>query len=310
LPQVSVPSWMFKLSADTLADHYDITHTIKLDMTDQKARICDIQFSRILDVLSASRSPEDVLQTCQSIARRRHSWRSPGRESAIFIQRLGDWVSMSGSSMFVVETGPRAEARTKDLAVEVTGLLKSTDYAVFWHLSEPTMMQHACTLDNILKYLIYQALRHDSTIVSEDPTLGNIASFQTEHSLAEWLSLTCLIFSKIPKCFVIIETEDLYRMSGRDGALARQILQSFQRVLDSVSQAGGIMKLLIVSYGRDSTAAISSGDIPLIVAGINQSLPASRLLKRHYGLRARFGLERHHLLPRLVASQQGKVSTR
>jgi hypothetical protein len=279
-------------------------------VTDQKARICDIQFSRILDVLGASRSPEDALQTCQSIAKRRHSWRSPGRESAIFIQRLGDWVSMSGSSMFVVEAGPRAEARTKDLAVEVTSFLKLTDYAVFWHLSEPAMMQRACALDSVLKYLIYQALRHDPTIVSGDPTLGNIASFQMEHSLAEWLSLTYLIFSKIPKCFVIIETEDLYRMSGRDGALARQILQAFQQVLNSVSRAGGIMKLLIVSYGRYSTVEMSSGDIPLIVAGITQSLPASRLLKRHYSPRARSGLERHHLQPRLVASQRGKVSTR
>jgi hypothetical protein len=212
--------------------------------------------------------------------------------------------------MFVVEAGPRAKARTKDLAVEVTGLLKSTDYAVFWHLSEPIMMDRACTLVSILKYLIYQALRYDSTIVSTDPTLGNIASFQMEHSLAEWLSLACLIFSKIPKCFMIIEAEDLYRISGRDGALARQILQIFQQVLNAVSRAGGIMKLLIVSHGRDSVAAMSSGDIPLIVAGINQSLPVSRLLKRQYSQRARPGLERHHLRPRLVASQRAEVSRR
>ena len=212
--------------------------------------------------------------------------------------------------MFVVEAGPRAEARTKDLAVDVTGLLKSTDYAVFWHLSEPIMMDRACTLNKVLKYLVHQALQYDPTIISGNPSLGNIANFQTEHSLAEWLSLTCLIFSKIPKCFVIIETEDLYRMSGRDGALARQILQIFHQVFDSASRAGSIMKLLIVSYGRNSTAAISSGDIPLVVAGITQSLPVSRLLKRHHSLRGRAGLGRHHLHPRLVASQQEKMSTR
>jgi hypothetical protein len=212
--------------------------------------------------------------------------------------------------MFVVEAGPRAEARTKDTAVEVIGLVKSTDYAVFWHLSEPIQMDYACTLDNILKSLIFQALRHDSTIVFGDPTLGNIANFQMGHSLAEWLSLACLVFSKIPKCFVIIETEDLYRMSGRDRALAGQIFQAFQQILSSVSRTGGIIKLLIVSYGRESTAVMSSGDIPLIVAGINQSLPVSRLLKRHYSQRARSGLQRHHLHPRLVASQQTEISTR
>ena len=119
---------MFHNIANNVTDHYDLTHTIKLDLSDSKARICDMQFSQILNVLASKRSPEDILQSCQSIAKRRQSWRSPGRESAVFIQRLGDWVSMSGSSMFVVEAGPRAEARTKDLAIEVTGLLQATNY--------------------------------------------------------------------------------------------------------------------------------------------------------------------------------------
>jgi hypothetical protein len=79
--------------------------------------------------------------------------------------------------MFVVEAGPRAKTRTKDLAVEVTGLLKSTKYVVFWHLSKPIMMDYACILDNILKYLIYQTLQYDLIIVSADLTLGNIVSF-------------------------------------------------------------------------------------------------------------------------------------
>jgi hypothetical protein len=79
--------------------------------------------------------------------------------------------------MFVVEAGPRAEAKTKDLAIEVIGLLNLTDYTVFWHLSKPTIMDRACILNNVLKYLIYQALRHDLIILSGNPSLGKIASF-------------------------------------------------------------------------------------------------------------------------------------
>jgi hypothetical protein len=304
-----VLSHLHLLLVNRLADQYDVTNAIKLDVTDQKSRICDIQFSRILDVLGCSPSPEDILQSCQSIAKRRHSWCLPGRDSAPFIRRLNDWVSMSGSSMFVVQAGPRAEGRTKDLVVDVTGLLQSTDYTVFWHLSEPMMTNRAYTLDNIFKNLVYQALRHDATIVSEEPRLGNITSFQMEHSLQEWLSLVCLIFSKIPKCFVIVETEALYRASGLDGAVIRQVLQSFQRILDSVTRAGNIMKLLVVGYGCDTRAFVSSGDIPRIVATINQSLPASRRLK-HVNHRAGTGLGRYHLQPRLVASTQADMLTR
>src|SRR5271154_69312 len=143
----------------TSVDNHDLTHAIKLDTADSRARICDIQFSQILSILSSDRTPEDVFQICQSFAKRRPSWRQPGRDTAILVQRLSDWVFMAGSSMFVVQAGSRAEARTKDLVVEVTGLLKSTTYPVFWYLSEPIGTHSASTLNNILKNLIFQALR-------------------------------------------------------------------------------------------------------------------------------------------------------
>jgi hypothetical protein len=295
----------------TLTDHYDLTHTIKLDVTDSKARICDIQSSRILDVLlDSGRSPEDVFQSCQSVARRRQFWRSPGKESAFFIQRLRDWVSISGSAIFIIEAGLRAEARTKDLAVEVTGLLKATAYTVIWHLSEPVITDRVGTISGIFKDLIHQALRHNQTIISEDPNLVNITRFQVEHTLAEWFSLVCLVFSKMPKCFVVVETEDLYRISGRDSTLIRQILQTFRQIIDTVNSAGSIMKLMIVSYGRNTTASLPSITIPHIMASISQPPPASRRLKQHFSPRARAGLGWLHLQPRLVASPQAKVSSR
>lgn len=212
--------------------------------------------------------------------------------------------------MFVVQVGPRAEDRAKDLAIDVITLLKCTDYTVFWHLSEPVKTNRACTLTDIFKNLIYHALRHDPKLVSGESRIGTITGFQIEHSLQEWLSLVCLVFSKISQCFVIVETEALYRESGRDGTVIRQLIESFQHILDSVSQAGNIMKLLIVSYGCEARALVSSGIIPRIVASINQSQPASRRRKQPFNHRAGTGLGRHHLQPRLVASQRVDVSTR
>lgn len=217
---------------------------------------------------------------------------------------------MSGSSMFVVETGPRAEVRTKDLAVEVTTLLHATDYAAFWHLSDPGDSDRACTLNNILKNLIYQALRHDPTIVASEPTLGNIHQFQMEHKLEEWLSLACIVFSRIPKCFVVVETEKFYRISGRNSAVVQQVLDVFRRLLESVAQGGGVMKLLIVSYGLDSSAHVLLANTPLIVAAIGQMLPVSRRAKHLLRAGSSARLQRHRFNPMLVAPAQVQVSKR
>jgi hypothetical protein len=244
--------------------------------------------------------PEDVLQICQSFAKRRPSWRQPGRDTAILMQRLSDWAFMAGSSMFVVRSGPRAEARTKDLVVEVTGLLRSTAYPVFWYLSEPIVTHAGSTLNVILKSLIFQALRHDPTIVSRDHRLGNIRAFQGEHKLAEWISLVCLILSKIKQCFVVVETEYLYRIAGRDGAQVRQILETFGQIFDSVTATGSTMKLLVVSYGGRASLSMSSGNIPWIVASVNPPLPASRRSKQHLTPQFRTGLGRHTLQLRLI----------
>jgi hypothetical protein len=206
--------------------------------------------------------------------------------------------------MFVVQAGPRAEARTKDLVVEVTGLLKSTTYPVFWYLSEPIGIHSTNTLNSILKNLIFQALSHDSNIISQDDRLGNITAFQGEHKLAEWISLLCLVISKIKQCFMVVETEDLYRIASRDGAQVQRILETFDQIFDSITATGNILKLLIVSYGARANLSKSSGNPSRIVANVNPPLPASRRSKQHLTPQFRTGLGRHNLQPRLISTRR------
>lgn len=72
----------------TFLDNHDLTYSIKLDTSDSRARIRDIQISRILDVLASDVLPEDVLRIGKSFAKRRPSWRQPGRDMAFASQRL------------------------------------------------------------------------------------------------------------------------------------------------------------------------------------------------------------------------------
>ena len=261
----------------TLVDNHDLANAIKVDTTDSRARICDMQFSRILQVLASDRLPEDTLESCQSFARRRPSWRQPGRDTTTLMQRISDWVFMADSSLFVVQAGPRAESRTKDLVIELTGLLKNTDHPVFWHFSEPFTNQATPSLIFILKSLVFQALRHDPSIASQDPQVGNIRAFETEHTLAEWIGLASKVISKIKQCFVVIETESLHQATARRGSDARHILETFVKLFNGISSGGGsVIKLLIVNYGSQTLLHTGTGNTSRIWAKVGPPLPASR----------------------------------
>lgn len=261
-----------------------------------------MQQSQILSVLTPDRLPEEVLQIYQSFTRRHPSWRQSGADTSVLLQRLGKWAFMPGPSMFVIQAHPRAKMRTKDMLVEITACLKATIYPVFIHVSNPKASPDGSTLINVLKSLAFQALRHDPTIVSQDPLLGHTNAFQAEHSRSEMISLLYMVLSKIQHCFVVIETADIYRSAGRDADQARQIVETFDQIFHSVTATGTVMKMLIVNHDSIVSLATSSGGVVRVVATVGSPLPASRRSKRHFAPLFGAGFGRRGLQSRFTAS--------
>jgi hypothetical protein len=242
-------------AADGDIGHKAITEGVQLDIQDMKPRISDIQCSHILNFLSPPMSPEATLWKCQSLARRRQSWSSSHKDSTELLQSLRHWVSMHGSSLFVVRAGPRAEVRAKDFAVEVTGFLQlTTPYKVIWTFSSLGSRDSTVSTTDILKTLIFQALRHDPNLLLNQPSELNTSRFQTNHTEKEWLDLLCMVFSRLSKCFVIVETEDLFRSFKHDPEWTTRFLQLFQHIVDTTAASGSMIKILVVSYGKALSA--------------------------------------------------------
>ena len=263
--------------------------------------IQQMHFKDILEVLRSTQLPEEVLEACESYTRRRLSWRQPGKDTMLASQRLKDWLQLTGSSMFVVKAGPRAEARTKDMAVEMTRLLSESGLPVFWYFSSPDGSQTLPSPGSVLKSLIFQALRHDLTIVSQDPRLGNIQAFQAHHTIKEWTDLAILVLSKVRECFVVVETEDLFRSVGQTGAETQLIVDTFGKVLEEVVKAGNTMKLLLVSYGTRATLPFQAAQTPSTVVSLNPPLPVVRRAKQPLVPQFRLGSGKYQLQPRLAA---------
>ena len=156
------------------------------------------------------------------------------------------------------------------------------------------------SLGNVLKSLIFQALRKDPLIVSQDPRLGNIQSFQAQHTTAEWIDLAALVLSKIKECFIVVETEDLLRQRGH-GVPMQTIIDTFSHIFEEAVKAGCTMKLLLVSYGVRMNLGSQAGPASTIVVSLNPPLPVVRRTKQPLVPQFKLGSGRNQLQPRLTA---------
>lgn len=252
-----------------------------------------------MKILRPYPSPEDVLRKCQSLAKRSQAWSSSASHDATnLLESLSRWVSKSGSSLFIVRAGPRAEARAKEFALDVITLLQSTQYPVFWSLSHLGSDRDTISTTDVLKSLVFQALQCDPDVFLKNPAQLNASQFQTNHSETEWLDLLRNILSKLTKCFVVVETEDLFHAFRHDIEWIKHFLALFQGLVDSAASSGNMIKVLVVSYGS-AKAAIE--DLPedksRIVTTVQRPVPVPPRLRRPIRKAGRGGAW-HHLRPK------------
>ncbi|KAH7370953.1 hypothetical protein BKA65DRAFT_446146 [Rhexocercosporidium sp. MPI-PUGE-AT-0058] len=261
-----------------------INEAVQLDVTDMKPRIYDLQFSNILKMLSPEVSPENILRKHTSLCRRNHQI-STGylRTGADIAKSLNLWVSTTGSSLFILRSGPRASSITRDHAVDIIKYLRNAQYKVFWILSPPSPCNSEPSVASILQSLVYQVIRHEPNILLRFPENLSTLQFLSNRSESEWLDLLCLLVSRLDKCFLIVETENLYQASRQMPEWTQEFLQVFQRLINRVETAGSLVKVLVVTFGNDSSWLSSQqGSIHNFVATIQQPRIVPPRLRRGY----------------------------
>jgi hypothetical protein len=280
-----------------------INEAVQLDVTDMKPRIYELQFGDILNTLSSEVSPEDILRKHISLARRRHQMSSGYlRTSANIAKGLDLWVSTAGSSLFILRSGPRASSITRDHAVDIINYLRNAQYKVFWILSPPSPCDLEPSIASILKSLVYQVILHEPNILLRFPENLSTLQFLSNRSESEWLDLLCLLVSRLEKCFLVVETEDLYQASRQMLEWTPEFLQVFKRLIERVEGSGSLVKVLVVTF--DAGTVVSSGQqgsVHNFVATVQQPRVVPPRLRR--GL-SRSKLRRHpqqssHLKSRL-----------
>lgn len=257
---------------------------MQLDVSDIKPRIYDLQISGIMNILAPSISAEGVLLKSTSLSRRTAARNIPASDHGNLVQGLNRWFTSQESSLFILKAGFRADASANCVILDVINMLQTTTHPVLWVLSQKWSSDRATSTKAVLQDLIYQALQKDSDFFMKNPELINAAKYHSDHSEQEWFGLLGSILARLPQCFVIIETHDLFTAYREQPEWFGQFLALFQTLVDT---AGTAVKVLLVSYNAPVPVSKTTNSSNRIVTTIRRPtpLPPSR---RHIGrIRAR-----------------------
>ena len=213
-------------------------------------RVRDIHFSQILQTLKPSICPQESHDKVQSIFKRSRSIRLPEPEQREISRTIEEWFTSSKSSIFLLRVGLRAERKAKELTAEVVSLLRSKSLNVAWRLSpvgcssEPVKS----SISEVLQALVYQILQLDPSAMC-DPEELSVARFSAMRSESEWASLLQKLLHRLSRCYIVVETHDLFKADQDDSSWTTQLLRTLYGLADQVTQNGDVVKFLIVCYG-------------------------------------------------------------
>lgn len=199
----------------------------------------------------------------------------------LLLKSLGTWVSQETSVLFLVKVGIRAEAKAKEFAADVIKLLQPMPFGVIWKLSW-IASEVVLSVTDLVKSLIFQALRHDPTLLHSHPDDLNVTKFQASHSDSEWISLLSKMFSRLSKCFIIVEAEDIFRAHRNKPEWAMQFITIFQNLVDEAESSGRHLKILVVGYSNTFAVPTVPSRKNRIVASIQRENPAPPHMRRQF----------------------------
>ena len=213
-------------------------------------RVRDIQFSQILQSLRPSICPGESYDKARSIFKRSRSTRLPEPDQRDITRRLEEWFSSSKCSIFLLRVGPRAERKAKELTAEVISLLRSNSLNVAWRVSPTGWSSENVDRSNteVLKALVYQILQLDPTTLC-DPEYFSVAKLQGMHTEIEWISLLQKLLQRLSRCYVVVETHDVFQANQHDDSWTPRFLRTLYDLADNVTQNGSVIKFLIVCHG-------------------------------------------------------------
>lgn len=273
---------IFSRRADTGPGSSARLEEVHFNVSDMKPRIVDMHLDHVLGALKPRHCPDEALRKHKSLVRRSPPWRNQSPEAAGLVQRLGQWMSATESSVLVLQTQPRARARAKEIATELIGIVLPRAQRIVWHLSSTSFALGQDQQDDgggggvsaceVLRSLVFQTLKLNPDVVTSNPANFSMAKLHASHTEEEWLQLFCGLLQQLGACFVVVEAEDVSREEEEEARL----MQTLQALAARVHGMGATIKLLVVNYGAEWPATAFQKDSRTLVITREAPVPPRR----------------------------------
>jgi hypothetical protein len=237
-----------------------LTERISVDVRGISETTYRLEYHHLVKFLAPAVPPRAALLKVQSFARRDPTTSLPSLDALKIKRKLQTWASAGLSSLLVIRMGLRAQKQARDLAADVIQGLASHNQCVFWSLSLPRLTEGENSMASILKALIHQLLQHSADLFAQFAEHLNLIKINGAHTDNEWADLICLLISKVPQAFVILETEGLHKAYRNDPDWVSRLLKLLRRVVEQTATVGNRLKILLLVYGKASVVSTESSN--------------------------------------------------
>jgi hypothetical protein len=176
--------------------------------------------------------------------------------------------------------GLHAQKQARDLAADVIKGLKLNSQCVFCRLSLPRLSDGEETIASIFKALIHQVLQQSPELFAHFSEQLNLIKIRSSHTDSDWADLICLLLSKVPRDFLVLETEGLHKAYRHEPDWVDRFLGLLQRVVGRTTTAGNRFKILLMLYGKSESIVFESPNIyEVIVTTLSPPTPVPPRLR-------------------------------
>jgi hypothetical protein len=191
---------------------------------DTSRRVCDIQFSLVIALASASSlaDPEIARQLYVSRRNRRRRRHDNDFIVAPCVDSLQQWATVPESSFTTIRGSFEARHQLRDLAVNIIDEVSSHNIPVVWALqdleestknsasdSSSFTKKGQYTTKDVLKHIISQLLQQNHTLLNERSMGLNIARFQSAKTEKQWFNLLGPVLEGLNAVYIVIDVDVL-----------------------------------------------------------------------------------------------------
>lgn len=223
---------------------------------------CRIQLAQILKAVSMNYLPDPAiaLQYSSSLRKRRSRLQGPARLLATLPTthetKLSQWLTSPEPSLLHLKGVLKTKDSTRDTATGMVELLVNMKYPVLWVMrGRETIDLGENGLVQLIKHLIWQALRLDAAAVSSISTDFNSAIIQSACSEDEWFQILQMVLRRFKHIFIVVDVEVVKSGPEADPIFSTALYTRLLEFLEACKPT--VVKILLSSYRKHSSAIIT-----------------------------------------------------